>query len=111
MKKLLILAALAAASFGQPAFAQTAPAAAPRTAVVQHSDLDLRSESGTKALDRRIWRAVVEVCGTASDFDLSGKNDVRECRRDTKAIAAIEANAVVASATRGEPIRVTSIQK
>ncbi|WP_077146846.1 UrcA family protein [Sphingopyxis sp. KK2] len=111
MSKLLILAALAATTLGQPAFAQTAPAAAPRTAVVQHSDLDLRSESGTKTLDRRIWRAVVDVCGTASDFDLAGKNEVRECRRDTRAVAAIEANAVVASATRGEPIRVTSIAK
>ncbi|KQZ60682.1 UrcA family protein [Sphingopyxis sp. Root1497] len=110
MKKLLILAALAAASFGQPAFAQTAPAAPPRTAVVQHSDLDLRSESGTKALDRRIWRAVVEVCGTASDFDLSGKNDVRECRRDTRLIASKQADLVVAGVSRDPLIQVSSIQ-
>ena len=108
MTKLLILAALAA-TFGQPAFAQTA--SAPRTAVVQHSDLDLRTGSGAKALDRRIARAVAEVCGTASDFDLSGKNDVRECRRDTREIATIKANAVVASAARGEAIRITSIAK
>ena len=108
MTKLLILAALAV-TLGQPAFAQTAPA--PRTAVVQHSDLDLRTDSGAKALDRRLARAVADVCGTASDFDLVGKNDVRECRRDTKDLATIKANAVTASATRGEAIRITSIAK
>ena len=109
MKKLLILAALAIGSIGQPVLAQSVPA--PHSVVVQHSDLDLRSESGAKTLDRRLARAVVEVCGVASDFDLSGKNDVRECRRDTRAIATITANAVVANATRGEPIRVTSVTK
>ncbi|OHD03911.1 MAG: UrcA family protein [Sphingopyxis sp. RIFCSPHIGHO2_01_FULL_65_24] len=109
MKKLLILAALATASFGQPAFAQTAPANP--TVVVQHKDLDLRTERGARTLDRRIWRAVVEVCGTPSDFDLEGKNDVRECRRDTMRVASAQADLVVASATRGEPIRVTSIAK
>src|SRR6218665_1337263 len=75
MKKLMILAALAAVSIGQPASAQKAPN--PSVAVA-HKDLDLRTEAGAKALDRRIWRAVVQVCGTASDIDLAGKNDVRQ---------------------------------
>lgn len=109
MTKLLILAALTAASVGQPAFAQTAPEN--RTAVVQHKDLDLRTERGAKALDRRIWRAVVDVCGPTSDFDLAGKNDVRECRRDTRVVASAQADVVIAGASRGEPIRVTSIGK
>jgi len=109
MQKLLILAALAAVSIGQPAFAQSAPANP--TAVVQHKDLDLRTQAGTRTLDRRIWRAVVTVCGAASDFDLEGKNDVRECRRDTRRVASAQADRVVASATRDQPIRVTSIRK
>ena len=107
MQKLLILAALAAVSIGQPASSQTP--ANPSVAVA-HKDLDLRTEAGTKALDRRIWRAVVEVCGTAPDFDVAGKNDVRQCRRDTKAIASAQADVVVANASQGQLIQVSSIR-
>jgi UrcA family protein len=108
MQKLLILAALAAVSIGQPVSAQTAPAN-PSVAVA-HRDLDLRTESGTRTLDRRIWRAVVEVCGTAAEFDIAGKNDVRQCRRDTRALAAAQAEVVIANASRDQPIQVSSIR-
>ncbi|MGR4890212.1 UrcA family protein [Sphingopyxis sp. LARHCG72] len=108
MQKLLILAALAAVSIGQPVSAQTEPAN-PSVAVA-HKDLDLRTADGAKALDRRIWRAVVTVCGTAPDFDIAGKNDVRQCRRDTKRVASAHADVVVANASRDEPIRVSSIR-
>lgn len=107
MKKLMILAALAAVSIGQPASAQKAPN--PSVAVA-HKDLDLRTEAGAKALDRRIWRAVVEVCGTASDIDLAGKNDVRQCRRDTRLVASAKADLVVANASRDQLIQVSSIR-
>ena len=108
MQKLLILAALAAVSIGQPASAQTAPAN-PSVAVA-HRDLDLRTEAGTKALDRRIWRAVVEVCGKAPDYDIEGKNDVRQCRRDTRTVASAQADVVVANASRDQLIQVSSIR-
>lgn len=108
MKKLLILAALAAAPLAQTAAAQTAPAN-PSVAVA-HKDLDLRTAAGTKALDRRIWRAVVEVCGTAPDFDIAGKNDVRQCRRDTKRVASAKAEVMVANASQGQLIQVSSIR-
>ena len=108
MQKLLILAALAAVSIGQPVSAQTAPAN-PSVAVA-HKDLDLRTTDGAKALDRRIWRAVVTVCGTAPDFDIAGKNDVRQCRRDTKRVASAQADVVVASASRDQLIQVSSIR-
>ena len=113
MKKLLILAALATASVGQPAFAQDAPAnpSVNPSVVVQHKDLDLGTKAGAKALDRRIWRAVVEVCGPVSNFDLAGTNDVRQCRRDTRLLATAKAEAVVASANRAEPIRVSALGK
>ncbi len=109
MQKLLILAALTTVSFGQPAFAQTAPASP--SAAVQHKDLDLRTEAGAQALDRRIWRAVVEVCGSASDFDLKGKNNVRQCRNDTRLLASAQAELALANASRGPLIQVTSIRK
>ena len=108
MQKLLILAALAAVSIGQPVSAQTAPAN-PSIAVA-HKDLDLRTAAGAKALDRRIWRAVVEVCGTAPDFDIAGKNDVRQCRRDTRTVASAQADVVVANASRDQLIQVSSIR-
>jgi UrcA family protein len=109
MKKLLILAALTAVSFGQPVSAQSAPANP--SVAVKHKDLDLRTEAGTKALDRRIWRAVVEVCGKASDYDISGKNDIRQCRRDTRVLASAQAETVIANASRDQLIRVSSIRK
>ncbi len=109
MKKLLILAALAAASVGQPAFA--APMPANHSVTVAHRDLDLRTEAGTKTLDRRIWRAVVAVCGSASDADIAGKNDVRHCRTDTRRLASAQANLAIADAARAGPIRITSISK
>jgi len=109
MQKLPILAALTALVLGQPAAAQDAPAT--RTAVVDHRDLDLSTDKGARTLDRRIWRAVVEVCGTAPDYDLEGKNQVRECRRDTRRLAAADAELAIAEAKQGQPIRVTTAQK
>lgn len=108
MKKLLILAAVAGASFGQPTLAQSARPS--QTVAVPHKDLDLRTEAGAKTLDRRIWRAVVAVCGTASDFDLEGKNNIRECRRDTRVLASAQAELVIANASRDGLIRVSSIR-
>lgn len=109
MQKLLILAAFAAVSAGQPVSAQTVPAN-PSVAVA-HRDLDLRTEAGTRTLDRRIWRAVVAVCGTAPDYDLEGRNDVRQCRRDTRRVASAEADLVIADASRDQKIQVSSIRK
>lgn len=109
MQKLLILAALAAVSTGQPVSAQTVPAN-PSVAVA-HRDLDLRTEAGAKTLDRRIWRAVVAVCGTAPDYDIEGKNEVRECRRDTRRVASAQADLAIAGASRDQNIQVSSIRK
>ena len=108
MTKTLILAALAATALVQPAFAEPAPPAANVQQVVQHSDLDLRTPAGAKALERRVWRAVVAVCGEAPHYDLAGKNDVRQCRRDTLKIASAKADLVIAGAPQGEPLRVAS---
>ncbi|MDZ3833393.1 MAG: UrcA family protein [Sphingopyxis sp.] len=113
MKTLLILAMLAATVPGQPALAQdvATPAPAANVVIVTHSDLDLRNQRDARTLDRRIWRAVVDVCGATSDFDLKGKNAIRECRRDTRAIAAAQADLAIADATRERAIQVSSVQK
>jgi UrcA family protein len=108
MQKLMILAATAAALVGQPVSAEPDPAKA--SVAVVHGDLDLRTEAGVKALDRRIWRAVVAVCGEAPGYDLAGKNDVRQCRRDTRAQATAQAEIAIAGAMRNRAIQVSSIR-
>jgi UrcA family protein len=55
------------------------------TSTVQTADLDLSSAKGQRALDLRLNQAVKEVCGTASDVDIAGKNEVRRCRVETLA--------------------------
>lgn len=68
---------------------------------VQTADLDLRSDSGRRQLDRRIVVAAREVCGTASDADLEGKNAVRHCVDEVVAKARGESEQLIASANRG----------
>ena len=76
--------------------------------IVQTADLDLSSDSGQRALDRRIVQAAREVCGEASDVDLEGKNEVRQCRTDTIAQARSQREQLMAAARTGSPIRIAS---
>ena len=77
------------------------------TATVQTADLDLSSAKGQRVLDRRLSQAVNEVCGTASDVDIAGKNDVRRCRVDTLAQLSSERDQRIARAS-GKPIEVAA---
>ena len=67
-----------------PALAEPAPQ---NVSIVQTADLDLSTKAGRDALDHRLVIAAYEVCGTASDVDLAGKNEVRACRADVLAKA------------------------
>ena len=71
-----------------PALAEPAPAQA--VSIVHTADLDLSTASGREALDHRLVTAAYDVCGTASDVDLAGKNQVRACRVDLLAKARVE---------------------
>jgi UrcA family protein len=77
------------------------------TSTVQTADLDLSSAKGQRALDLRLSQAVKEVCGTASDVDIAGKNDVRRCRVETLARLSSERDQRIARAS-GEPIEVAA---
>lgn len=77
------------------------------TATVRTVDLDLSSQAGQRALDRRLSQAVKEVCGAASDVDVAGKNDVRRCRVDTLASLSAERDQRIAAAS-GSPIMVAA---
>jgi UrcA family protein len=78
------------------------------TSIVHTADLDLSSAIGQRELDRRIVQAAREVCGTASNVDLEGKNAVRECRTETIAAALSQREQLLAAAKAGSPIRVAS---
>ena len=77
------------------------------TSTVQTADLDLSSAKGQRALEQRLNQAVKDVCGTASDVDIAGKNEVRRCRVETLAIVAGERDQRIARAS-GEPIEVAA---
>ena len=95
MKTVLALAALAAAFTAAPASAQEPIAVSGGTVVVRTADLDLSTDRGVSKLDRRIRAAASLACGTASDFDLRGKNRVRRCRHDTIASVAAQRDAAL----------------
>ena len=85
-----------------PALAQTTSAQGEvAISYVQTADLDLRSDAGRRQLDRRLALAARDVCGTASDADLEGKNAVRNCVDDVLAKARGESAQLIASANRG----------
>ena len=89
-----------------PALAQEP--AAMNVSLVRTADLDLGSSDGQRRLDQRLASAAREVCGTASDVDLEGKNQVRKCRDATLAKAISQRDAVLAAVARGTTIAVTA---
>jgi UrcA family protein len=90
-----------------PALAET-PAAHTNISLVRTADLDLRSHAGRHQLDVRLARAAREVCGMASDADLNGKNEVRQCRADVLAQARANRDSVLAASQNKGFIAVTA---
>jgi UrcA family protein len=79
--RIIAVSALATAALikGVPAFAEPAMNNA---TIVRTADLDLSSKAGQAQLQHRLVVAAHELCGTASEVDLVGRNDVRQCRTD-----------------------------
>lgn len=90
-----------------PALAETPASEQTYVSHVQTADLNLASESGQRALDRRVAQAAREVCGVPSDSDLVGQNKARECREDAIARATAERDQRIAAAS-SSPISVAS---
>jgi UrcA family protein len=89
-----------------PALAQQPGATEANISRVWTGDLDLNSKAGRSELELRLVRAAREVCGTASDADLVGKNDVHKCRVETLAKARGQGETLTAA--RGDVIAVTA---
>ena len=100
----------AAAIKAAPALAQETPANEPNVSLVRTADLDLGSEAGRRTLDQRLANAARQVCGEASDADVEGKNDVRQCRDETLARAKTQRDSLVAAADHSATIAVTAAQ-
>ena len=86
-----------------PLPAEASPAQ--NVSIVHTADLDLSSKAGRDVLEHRLVNAAIDVCGTASDVDLAGKNKVRACRADVLARARAEGEQL---ASRGVPIKVAA---
>jgi UrcA family protein len=93
---------------GAPAFAEQPAQPNVNVSYVRTADLDLSTATGRHQLDRRLSVAAREVCGTASDVDLEGKNDVRKCRDEVLARAGAQADALLAKAERGGVIAIAA---
>ena len=103
MTKFSSLALLLSAFVATPALAE--PEAPTETrVVVRTANLDLSSPAGQRNLDRRLAHAVIEACGTTSDADLAGSNDIRRCREETRARIAADRARLVELASRSGSI-------
>jgi len=83
MKKLAIIVILGAALFGgaPPALAQT-QGDAPRI-VVKFGDLNLNSQPGREAFERRLANGVIAYCGgRPANLDLTAQHWHRTCVKD-----------------------------
>lgn len=97
----------AAAIKAAPALAEPAQSGT-NVSFVHTADLDLSSPSGQRVLDVRLAHGAREVCGTASDVDLVGKNDDRKCRTDVLAKANGQRDRLIAAAGRGAVIAIAN---
>lgn len=93
MKNILILAALAAASFSAPAAA--GPEQVRRDVRVNVADLDLRTADGVAELDRRLARAVAQACGTAHHLEPEQQVDKERCQTAARARAMAARDAIM----------------
>jgi UrcA family protein len=88
MTKNIRKSALPALAFGLAALLNCIPSTAiareqGTTERVGYADLDLTSQAGIEALDRRLDRAVKRVCGSAAVFPLNGQAQIVQCHEDT----------------------------
>ena len=96
--KIIAVSALATAAVIKAAPALSEPVSFQNVSIVRTSDLDLSTSSGRAKLDHRLVNAAYEVCGSASDADLAGKNAVRACRADVLASARARSQQLAAHA-------------
>jgi UrcA family protein len=107
--RIILGSALIAGAFikAVPAFAETTAPAANIT-IVHTADLDLSTAAGRRQLDHRLVLAAHEVCGTASDVDVAGKNQVRACHHNVLSDARAKSGILLAGRGGDRSILVAS---
>ena len=98
---------LPAIAFALAALVATHPSTAfannePPSEKVHYGDLNLASEDGIKALDRRLDRAVQRVCGQATVRELYQQQAIEKCRKDTMRSIQGEREFAIATANGSE---------
>jgi UrcA family protein len=91
---LLAVSVTAAAGIGHVAHAQPTGL----TIAVHYGDLDLGTQDGRTALDRRIGNAIRTACGTPSPADLRGQNEAADCRSELRSTLAAQRDTILAGA-------------
>lgn len=105
MLKTLIPLPLLLATLAAPAQAQ--PQESTHIVHVSYADLDLSRPSDRKALDRRLGRALDQVCGTVRPGFINPAPESLRCRAEARrAVAAARAQAV---AQRATAVRISAV--
>jgi UrcA family protein len=91
----LVLAAMTGAAAAVPGEAER------QTSIVRYDDLDLSTEAGIAALERRIGRAADRVCGPVDRRSIADSDRLSACRDAAVAGAMKRASEVIAAARAG----------
>jgi UrcA family protein len=106
--RIILTSALITAAVIKGVAALAEPAPAQSVSIVRTADLDLSTRNGRDALEHRLAIAASEVCGSAADVDLAGRNDVRQCRNDVLAEARAKSDAIVAGSAADRTILIAA---
>lgn len=100
MKKLIAIAASAAAA---ASFATPAHATETKSVEVSFADLNLRNDEGVARFDRRIERAIDQVCDYDGNLaDRLNHNASKACVRETLANVTPARNAIIDTQKNGQ---------
>lgn len=77
---------------------------------VRHADLDLTSPAGQQTLERRVNRAVGDVCGRHAGGNSMLYRQIRKCRDKAESGARAQMNVAIARAERRGQERLASIR-
>jgi UrcA family protein len=72
------------AAFAAATLIATPALAEERTILVNHADLDLKSDAGRNALNRRLAAATEQVCGSYSSVAADEIDRVKSCREQAR---------------------------
>ncbi|WP_426165497.1 UrcA family protein [Sandarakinorhabdus sp. DWP1-3-1] len=93
-----LLPLLAITLLGMAAPAVATPVADQDSIRIDTSNIDLGSETGRQALERRVERAVKAVCGAPVFGTLDEEAELRACREERRAAVAPQLRALLARA-------------